>query len=396
MSLKNFSNSTGTTESRIVSPARRWSVVWPVGTRETLFGEKYISLVPTGQTTDHLRAGDTIRDAVVPVEFEKFFNDIYPLLTALPPEKIAYTLSALAESLEGRGDSFGATLEETNAYLKKLNPELKTGVDDIVQLGEVSREYAGQMDEFGDLLENSAEVSRTMEDVEDDLADFFEETDSLAGTLKTFLAAIDDDLIATAANSVQPLTVSEEYSSMFPCWFQGLDMFLRTNMDSLLKNKTLHITLFTVSPQATHYDIETERPIMPTEAAIESLSLTQPEVHGYSPDGSPKGLGTICDEIKQTVATGEPVNTHEDPLKIPGSFWKLVGVKNSHNNKLGTDADYNRAPASSSLYGVDSPAQKDVLNRMTTALTGVKTADVPDVASLLLSPVVRGSGVSVK
>ena len=46
---------------------------------KTLFGEKYVSLIPTGGTTEHLRAGDTITNAVVPVEFEKFFNDIYPL-----------------------------------------------------------------------------------------------------------------------------------------------------------------------------------------------------------------------------------------------------------------------------------------------------------------------------
>jgi len=72
---------------------------------KTLFGEKYVSLIPTGTTDEHLRAGDTITNAVVPVEFEKFFNDIYPLLTAVPPEKVAYTLTALANSLEGRGDS---------------------------------------------------------------------------------------------------------------------------------------------------------------------------------------------------------------------------------------------------------------------------------------------------
>ena len=58
---------------------------------KTLFGEKYISLIPTGSGSGQsLKAGDTITDAVVPVEFEKFFNDIYPILTAVPPEKIAY------------------------------------------------------------------------------------------------------------------------------------------------------------------------------------------------------------------------------------------------------------------------------------------------------------------
>ena len=69
------------------------------------------------------------------MEFEEFFNDIYPLLTAVPPEKVAYTLTALADSLEGRGDSLGQTLEDSNEYLKKFNPENKQAIDDIVALG---------------------------------------------------------------------------------------------------------------------------------------------------------------------------------------------------------------------------------------------------------------------
>jgi phospholipid/cholesterol/gamma-HCH transport system substrate-binding protein len=358
---------------------------------KTLFGEKYISLVPTTSTTDHLRAGDVITDAVVPVEFEKFFNDVYPLLTALPPEKIAYTLSALADSLEGRGDSLGATLEETNAYLKKLNPDLQTGVDDIVKLGDVSREYAGQMDEFGELLRNSAEVSRTLADVEDDLADFFEETDSLAGTLTSFLEAVDDDLIATTANSVQPLTVSADYSTIFPCLFKGLDMYLRHDSDTVFKNGTLHITMFMVSPQATQYDIDTERPVIPKQTVFDATSLTDPNARGYTAEGYFKGVGTLCDELKQTVATGEPVNTHEDPLHTSPEWWKFWGIKNSHNGKLGPESAYNRTSVASNLAGVDSPAQRAALKDVTAAMAGVKAADVPDVASLLLSPVVRGA-----
>ena len=130
---------------------------------KTLFGEKYVSLGPDRSGTgEHLRAGDTITNAVVPVEFEKFFNDIYPLLTAVPPEKVAYTLTALANSLEGRGDALGQTLEDSNEYLKKFNPENQQAIDDIVALGEVSNTYARQMDNFGELLDNSAEISETV------------------------------------------------------------------------------------------------------------------------------------------------------------------------------------------------------------------------------------------
>jgi len=364
---------------------------------KTLFGEKYISLVPTTQTTEHLRAGDTITNAVVPVEFEKFFNDVYPLLTAVPPEKIAYTLTALANSLEGRGDSLGQTLEDSNEYLKKFNPENKQAIDDIVALGQVSNTYAKQMDNLGELLRNSAEVSETVTDKESELADFFEEGDQLADVLREFLEAAGDDIIATAANSVQPLSVGAEYSTMFPCWFKGENALISTVVNEVFGNNTLHINLPIANPQPSRYglpgDPEPEHAIIPKEATLEALDFAQPGVRGYVPNPSdpdnpfPAGLGTVCDEL-YAAAAGNP-RTPDEPFPYQASFWKSFGVRNSHNGKLGADADYNRAAAS--LRGVDSPAQKRVLDRLTTSLTGIKSTEVPDVASLLISPVVRGA-----
>jgi len=331
---------------------------------KTLFGEKYIDLIPTGAATgEHLKAGDTITDAKVPVEFEEFFNDIYPILTAVPPEKVAYTLTALANTLQGRGSELGETLDVTNDYLKKINPETQQAVDDIIDLGKVSDTYAGEMDDFGKLLRNSAKVSRTVEDKKDELGDVFDETDNLADVLRDLFDAAGEDIVATASNSVQPLKVANEYSSMLPCWFKGLDTLITQHLNELYTTNTLHIDLYTVAPQPTVYDVKTERPIIPTEATLESLSITQPQVHGY--DGQyPKGLGTICDELNDAVA-GNP-RTPSNPLPIPGNLWKLIGVKNSHNGKLGTDADYNRPAANDSTV---------------------------DVASIL-APIASGSGVS--
>ena len=369
---------------------------------KTLFGEKYVNLIPTGGTNEHLRAGDTITNAVVPVEFEKFFNDIYPLLTAVPPDKVAYTLTALANSLEGRGDSLGQTFEDSNEYLKKFNPENKQAIADIVALGQVSNTYAKQMDEFGDLLSNSAELSETVTDKESELEDFFEEGDQLADVLRKFLEAAGDDIIATAANSVQPLSVGAEYATMFPCWFKGQNALIDDVVNGTFKNNTLHIAMKTVTPQPTRYglpgDPEPEHPIIPKESVLESIDLAQPQIRGYRPNPAdpgnpyPAGLGTICDEL-YAAAAGNP-RTPDEPLPIPPELWKIVGIRNSHNGKLGSEADFNRAPVSS--VGIDSPAQRKMLNRMTTELTGVKSERVPDVASLLISPVVRGAAVSIR
>ena len=369
----------------------------PAGVRaeivpKTLFGEKYIDLVPTGSTAGSLQAGDTISDAKVPVEFEEFFNDIYPILTAVPPEKVAYTLTALAETLEGRGESLGETLDVTNEYLQKLNPETQTAVDDIVDLGRVSDTYAGEMDNFGELLENTSDISDTIVDKRKDLADFFDETDELSTVLSKFLEASGDDIVKTVANSKQPLKISNEYSSMFPCFLRGLDTLLREHNDSFFRHGTLHLSLKLVAPQATLYDVDTEHPTIPKQSVLDTVDLADPKIHGYNGE-YPAGLGTICDELN-AAAAGHPITTHDNPLVIPTEYWKMLGVKNSHNGKLGVESEYNRSGlGSSNLDGIDSPAQRAVLNRVTGAIAGVHPDRVPDVASLMLSPVVRGTGV---
>jgi phospholipid/cholesterol/gamma-HCH transport system substrate-binding protein len=352
---------------------------------KTLFGEKYVSLIPTSGTGEHLRAGDTITNAVVPVEFEKFFNDIYPLLTAVPPEKVAYTLTALASSLQGRGEGLGQTLEDSNAYLKKFNPENQKAVDDIVALGRVSDSYAKQMDNFGELLDNSAQISQTVTDKEDELADFYDEGDKFADVLRKFLKAAGPDIIATAGNSVGPLEVGAEYATMFPCWFKGQEALIDDVVDGTFLNNTLHIQFGPVAnPQPTRYgkpsDPQPEHPIVPKEAVLESIDLAQPQIHGYrtnpaDPDNPfPAGLGTICDELYE-AAKGNP-RTPDEPLPVPPELWKIVGIRNSHNGKFGTEADFNRVVVSS--------------------VGGVKSDSIPDVASLLISPVVRGAAVSVR
>ena len=272
-------------------------------------------------------------------------------------------------------------MDDSNEYLKKFNPENKQAIDDIVALGRVSNTYARQMDEFGELLDNSAEISDTVVDKESELEDFFDEGDKFADVLRKFIDAAGDDIIATAANSVQPLSVGAEYSEMFPCWFKGQNALIDDVVNGTFKNNTLHIAMKTVTPQPTRYgkpgDPEPERPIIPKESTLESIDLAQPQIHGYKPNPTdpdnpyPAGLGTICDELYQAAA-GNP-RSPDKPLPVPPELWKIIGIKNSHNGKLGTEADFDRAPVSST--GIDRDS---------------------DAASLLLGPVVHGGAVSAR
>ena len=392
---------------------------------KTLFGEKYVSLIPSNPDSNagpKLKAGDTIRGAVVPIEFEKLLNDIYPLLTAVEPENLATTLSALSSTLEGRGQDLGTTLVTLNNYLEKFNPESQAAVDDIIKLGQVSDSYTGDIPTFGRLLRNSSFTSNTIVAKRTQLAAFFDESRRLSDVLTTLFRASGDDMVAVAAQSVTPLGVAEKYSSTFPCMFKAYDRLIDERLNSVFRNLTLHIDLKTIPVQPTKYVIADgrgrpsppgEHPVIPKQSVIDNTPATDPDVHGDRPippgdprpRGGPRGLGTVCDDL-DLFAAGENPWSQDNPWPGPDpSVFKMVGLQNGHNGKFGPDSNFERAAVASlaeagyfepSLLGVDSPGQRTELNRLAAVTSGVPAADVPDVASLLLSPVVRGAGVDAR
>ena len=112
-------------------------------------------------------------------------------------------------------------------------------------------------------------------------------------------------------------------------------------------NNTLHIAMKTVTPQPTRYgkpgDPEPEHPIIPKESTLSQIDLAQPQIHGYKPNPAdpdnpyPAGLGTICDELYQAAA-GNPRSPDKPLPGAPPELWKIVGIKNSHDGKLGAEA----------------------------------------------------------
>ncbi|WP_033823972.1 MCE family protein, partial [Kitasatospora sp. MBT63] len=83
----------------------------------TLFGERYVALVPPASATAAsasapLKAGATIGQdrSADAVELDQVLDHLLPLLTAVQPEKLATTLDAVATALRGRGEQLGQTL----------------------------------------------------------------------------------------------------------------------------------------------------------------------------------------------------------------------------------------------------------------------------------------------
>lgn len=347
---------------------------------KTLFGEKYISLIPPATSTgEMLQAGDNISRANVPIEVETLLNDLYPLLEAVPPAEISYTLTAVSTALEGRGEKLGASLVTANDYLKKLNPDVPQLIDDLIKLGKVSDGYANAMPEIGRLLKNSVVTGNTVVAKRSQLQAFYQEGTKLSDTLTAFLKENGDNLITVGKESRPVLQVISDYSRVFPCVLRGVTD-ITPKLNSTFRNDRLNIKISLISEQdqPTGYG-QDESGVIPNKATIDAEPLARPTCH---------------------TLPNSPF-THAAGNRSPGApfeVYKLLGLTNDHKKfrtaaAAGDDALINLVQPSAD--GVDTAAQRSDLNALLGASLGMAQSDVPDLASLLVGPMFRGAEVKI-
>lgn len=379
---------------------------------KTLFGEKYVALIPADDPgPEKLQAGDVIKRAEVPIEVEALLNDVYPLLQAVEPAELSSTLTAVSQALEGRGEKLGQTLVAADKYLTALNPDVPTLVDDLTKLGTVSDGYADAMPEIGRLLRNTVITGNTVVAKRTQLAAFYSEGTRLANTLTDFTKANRDNLETLAKQSRVLLGVTADYSSTFPCFTGGMATLL-PKLDSVLRNNTVHIDLKLLAKQPTFFGFD-ENAQIPSNAKLKRTIQADPQKIDRVRDGKgrslPNSLGAVCEDLKVFKQNADnPAKwpfKDTDPFAVSPEVFKLIGVKNSHNGKFGTDADYERTAVSSldaagffnpSLPDTDTARQRAEVRSLAAAAAGVEPGDVPDAASLLLSPILRGTEVTTR
>src|SRR5215217_1380958 len=223
---------------------------------KTLFGEKYVALIPPATDDgESLQAGDTITKADVPIEVETLLTDLYPLLDAVDPANLSYTLSAVATALEGRGKQLGDTLVQANSYLKKTNPDIPQLVDDLTKLGTVSDGYAAAMPELGRLLRNTVVTGNTIVAKKSQLTAFLDEATGLSDTLTDFTKANGNNIKALNKLGRPILETVGEYSTTFPCFLTALHTLI-PRLDSAYRGGRLHINIELISQPDAYDDNE--------------------------------------------------------------------------------------------------------------------------------------------
>ncbi|GLY80925.1 MCE family protein [Actinoallomurus iriomotensis] len=215
----------------------------------TLFGERYVALVPPPDPAPvALTAGSVIGQdrSSNAIELERVLDNVLPLLTAVRPDKLSATLTAIAQALQGRGEELGRTLVDFDSYLGKTNPQLPALDRDITELVRVAQAYSQASPDILQALTDFTTTSRTIVDQRANLGELYDSVTDSSRDITAFLRANSANIIRLSADSRPVLETLARYSPSFPCTLKTLSDFVPA-MDRALGKGTdrhgMHVTV---------------------------------------------------------------------------------------------------------------------------------------------------------
>jgi phospholipid/cholesterol/gamma-HCH transport system substrate-binding protein len=324
---------------------------------KTLFGEQYVSLTLPGDPARSIKSGDTIDQdrSEGALETQKVLGDLLPLLKAVQPDQLNATLTALASALDGRGAKLGQTLVGLDKYLSALNPHASALVADLKKLGQVSLEYNSVTPDVMATLNNLQTSAKTVVEKKQRLDDLLTSVTSTSTIVQSFLADNEQNLITVVGTTDKVYNLLAEYSPEFTCLLSGLNV-LADRANGAIKNNQIQLS-----------------------AQLDFTNLGK-----YKPGEEPKfvtGYGPSCFGLPNP-----PV-----PFKTPAKYQCLndgAALTAAPCGKTGTN--------SAAQEALGSPAENALVNTLIASSYGTTPDKVPDIATALAGPLLRGETVEVK
>jgi len=330
---------------------------------KTLFGEKYVALqIPGDPVQNAIAAGDVIAQTDVAIEVERVLSDLYPLLRAVQPAEINYTLTAIATALEGRGEAIGNNLVVLNDYLERTNPQIPALVEDLRLLSEVSDDYRAVVPDLARFLRNSVTTGNTFVAKEQKIQALFVDTADFSDTTRDFLEANGENIIRLGELSVPQLNLFAKYAPEYPCLLKGIVGAVPRQAESF-RGHTLHINLEMLPRQP--------------------QGFTQADQHR---NGDRRG--PYCGELPNPPWS----QSNLPPLSAVPDLNDGV---DRDTGKLRTGPTLRQnLDLTSGLAG--TAAEQEVVDTLVAPVLDVPISDVPDLSTLPFAPLARGTEVTVR
>ena len=330
---------------------------------KTLFGEKYVALqMPEQPAPSAIGSGDVIRQSEVAIEVDKVLNDIYPLLRAVQPAEINYTLTAIATALEGRGEDIGSNLSVLNDYLERTNPQIPALVEDLRLLSEVSDVYRSVMPDLARLLRNSVTTGNTFVEKEQKIQALFNDVAGFSSTSKDFLEQNGENIIRLSELGQQQLPMFARYSPEYPCLLEGIVGAAPLQAETF-RGYTLHINLELLPRQPRPYTAKDD-PRYGDTRGPDCLGLPSPP---WSQENLPPPsiVPDIDDGVDEPTGKMRSAPAVDRPLDMTSGY-------------AGTQVE------------------RQLVNAIAAPVLGVPASEVPDLTSLLFGPIARGTEVALR
>jgi virulence factor Mce-like protein len=136
----------------------------------TVFGAKYVQLIsPPDPSPESLRAGQVLNAQHVMVEINTVFEELTSVLSKIDPPKLNEALGGIASAVNGRGEKIGQMLTDLDSYLAKIEPSLPALNHDLETAPPVLQAYGDAAPDFVTVADNSARISDTIVDQQQNL-----------------------------------------------------------------------------------------------------------------------------------------------------------------------------------------------------------------------------------
>jgi phospholipid/cholesterol/gamma-HCH transport system substrate-binding protein len=192
-------------------------------TEPTVFGAKFVDLVPPAQpSAQSLHAGQVLDSQHVTVEINTVFQHLTAVLGTLDPAKLNETLGAIGQALSGRGEKIGQAFSDLDSFLKKFDPSLPALSHDIAVSAPVFNAYADAAPDLVKTVANSARISQTFVDEQQNLDALLISAIGLANVGNDVLSANRKPLTDVVHLLVPTTDLTNEYNKALWCGFAGL------------------------------------------------------------------------------------------------------------------------------------------------------------------------------
>jgi phospholipid/cholesterol/gamma-HCH transport system substrate-binding protein len=328
----------------------------------TLFGQRYVDLImPAHPVAQRLGNGSVIHQdqSKNGIEVETVLNNTLSELTAVQPQSLSITLTAIAEALQGRGTELGRTLVQLNAYLQKFNPDLPALDRDIRQLAAVLHTYGQAAPDIVQALNDFAITGRTIVAEQSNLSAMYTNLTQAAQNLDSFLNQNSSNIIGLSVNGLPTLRILARYSPEFPCTLRDLARF-EPNINRVLGAGT--------SQPGLHVHVNVVRSLGPYVAG------------------------------RDTPIFGDNTGPHCYPIPFPGVSLNDGASPPAGSGALTNGSAYSVSAAGTAAAGgvgqglslANSPQEAELINEISAPALGVPASSLPGWSSLLVGPLYRG------